>query len=215
MYFVIGAQLLFSCHFIIYFLQARCLYSLVFIEQVTFILVPLLFVHYSILIHDQKVQLLPTNLNNLYVAKRAMYLLWHGAMKFRDYEMHTLKIFWYHQQLRTYRTLGEDAGYDEIMEALETGYGDVTEAETLMSELFSAMQGETESLTEFTSRLKSTNYKLAELDGSNIDNSYELIAPNFFRELRDDRLRRSEVRSFSLCSQLKRMDGMNYVFVPV
>ena len=85
--------------------------------------------------------------------------------------------------------LGDEAEYDEIMEALETGYGDVTEAETLLSELFSTMQGEKESLTEFLSRLRTISYKLSKLDGSNVKNTHELILANFFRGLRDDKLR--------------------------
>ena len=85
--------------------------------------------------------------------------------------------------------LGQDANYKDIMEALEIGYGDVTEAETLMSELYSTMQGEKESLTEFVSRLRSLNYKLANLPSSHIKYSDELIISNFFRGLRDDKIR--------------------------
>ena len=85
--------------------------------------------------------------------------------------------------------LGQHANYKDIMEALEIGYGDVTEAEALMSELYSTMQGEKESLTEFVSRLRSLNYKLANLAGSCIKYSDELIISNFFRGLRDNKIR--------------------------
>ena len=62
--------------------------------------------------------------------------------------------------------LGQDASYEDIIEALETHYDDVAEGEVLLSELFSTTQGEKESLIEFCSRLESILYRLSKLDGS-------------------------------------------------
>ena len=86
--------------------------------------------------------------------------------------------------------LGQTASYEEIMEALETRYDDVAEGEVLLSELFSTTQGEKESLTEFASRLESILYRLLKLDDSRYDGGDpEILKVNFFRGLRDDRLR--------------------------
>ena len=45
--------------------------------------------------------------------------------------------------------LGMEASYEDIMDALETQYDDITETEALLSELFSTTQGEKESVAEF------------------------------------------------------------------
>ena len=45
--------------------------------------------------------------------------------------------------------LGMEASYEDIMDALKTQYGDITETEALLSELFSTTQGEKESVAEF------------------------------------------------------------------
>ena len=56
--------------------------------------------------------------------------------------------------------LGMEASYDDIMDALETQYDDITETEALLSELFSTTQGEKESVEEFGGRLHSISYKI-------------------------------------------------------
>ena len=45
--------------------------------------------------------------------------------------------------------LGMEASYEDIMDALEMQYDDITETEALLSELFSTTQGEKESVAEF------------------------------------------------------------------
>ena len=86
--------------------------------------------------------------------------------------------------------LGQTTSHEEIMEALETWYDDVAEGEVLLSELFSTTQGEKESLTEFASRLESILYRLSKLDGTRYGGGDpEILKVNFFRGLRDDRLR--------------------------
>ena len=45
--------------------------------------------------------------------------------------------------------LGIEASYEDIMDALETQYDDITEAEALLSELFLTTQGKKESVAEF------------------------------------------------------------------
>ena len=42
-----------------------------------------------------------------------------------------------------------EASYEDIMDALKTQYDDITETEALLSELFSTIQGEKESVAEF------------------------------------------------------------------
>ena len=42
--------------------------------------------------------------------------------------------------------LGMEASYEDIMDALETQYNDITETEALLSELFSTTQGKKESV---------------------------------------------------------------------
>ena len=86
--------------------------------------------------------------------------------------------------------LGQTATYEEILEVLETRYDDVAEGEVLLSELFSTTQSEKESLTEFASRLESILYRLSNMDDSRYDGGDpEILKVNFFRGLRDDRLR--------------------------
>ena len=45
--------------------------------------------------------------------------------------------------------LGMEASYEDIMDALETQYNDITQTEALLSELFSTTQGKKESVAEF------------------------------------------------------------------
>ena len=86
--------------------------------------------------------------------------------------------------------LGPNPSYEQIMEALETRYDDVAEGEVLLAELFSVTQGEKESLTEFASKLESILYRLSQLDGARYDGTdFEFLNGNFFRGLRDDKLR--------------------------
>ena len=42
-----------------------------------------------------------------------------------------------------------EASYNDIMDALETQYDDITETEALLGELFSTKQGEKESVAQF------------------------------------------------------------------
>ena len=86
--------------------------------------------------------------------------------------------------------LGPDPSYEQIMEALETHYDDVAEREVLLAELFPVTQGEKESLTEFASKLESILYRLSQLDDARYDGTdFETLNGNFFRGLRDDKLR--------------------------
>ena len=86
--------------------------------------------------------------------------------------------------------LGPNPSYDQIMEALETRYDDVAEGEVLLAELFSVTQSEKESLTEFSSKLESILYRLSQLDDATYDGTdFETLKGNFFRGLRDDKLR--------------------------
>ena len=86
--------------------------------------------------------------------------------------------------------LGQEASYEDIIEALETRYDDVAEGEVLLSELFSTTQGEKESLIEYASRLESILYRLSKLDGAKYGGGdAEILKVNFFRGLRDDKLR--------------------------
>ena len=86
--------------------------------------------------------------------------------------------------------LGPNPSYEQIMEALETRYDDVAEREVLLAELFSVTQGEKESLTEFASKLESILYRLSKLGDARYDGTdFEILNGNFFRGLRDDKLR--------------------------
>ena len=86
--------------------------------------------------------------------------------------------------------LGQEASYEQIMEALETRYDDVTEGEVLLSELFSVTQAEKESLTEFASKLESILYWVSQLEGARYEGiDFETLKVNFFRGIRDDKLR--------------------------
>ena len=86
--------------------------------------------------------------------------------------------------------LGQEASYEDIIEALETRYDDVAEGAVLLSELFSTTQGEKESLIEYASRLESILYCLSQLDGAKYGGGdAEILKVNFFRGLRDDKLR--------------------------
>ena len=86
--------------------------------------------------------------------------------------------------------LGPNPSYEQIMEALETRYDDVAEREVLLAELFSVTQGEKESLTEFASKLESILYRLSQLGDARYDGTdFEILNGNFFRGLRDDKLR--------------------------
>ena len=53
--------------------------------------------------------------------------------------------------------LGLDSSYEQIIQALETCYDDVAEGGVLLSELFSVMQGEKDSLANFALNLFCTN----------------------------------------------------------
>ena len=55
---------------------------------------------------------------------------------------------------------GMEASYEDIMDALETQYDDITEAEALLSKLFLTTQGEKESVAEFGGWLHSIQYKI-------------------------------------------------------
>ena len=66
----------------------------------------------------------------------------------------------------------------------------MVEGEVLLSELFSVIQGEKESLTEFASKLESILYRLSQLDGTRYAGvDMDSLKKNFFRGLRDDKLR--------------------------
>ena len=58
-----------------------------------------------------------------------------------------------------------EASYEDIMDALETQYDDITETEALLSELFLTTQGKKESVAEFGGQLHSIQYKIKQSQG--------------------------------------------------
>ena len=59
-----------------------------------------------------------------------------------------------------------EASYDDIMDALETQYDDITETEALLSKLFSTTQGEKESVAKFGGWLHSIAHKIRQSQGT-------------------------------------------------
>ena len=78
--------------------------------------------------------------------------------------------------------LGIEASYEDIMDALETQYDDITETEALLSELSLTTQGEKESVPEFGGRLHSIQYKIKQSQGDKgrKDENDEFVQQNFF-----------------------------------
>ena len=79
--------------------------------------------------------------------------------------------------------LGMEASYEDIMDALETQYDDITETEALLSKLFSTTQGKKESVAKFGGQLHSIQYKIKQSQGEKEgkdENDDEFVQQNFF-----------------------------------
>ena len=71
--------------------------------------------------------------------------------------------------------------YDDIMDALETQYDNITETEALLNELFLITQGEQESVVEFGGQLHSVAYKIKQSQGDKGGrDDDEFVQQNFF-----------------------------------
>lgn len=84
------------------------------------------------------------------------------------------------------RCLGYEADLSNIMDTLETRYGVIEESADLMQELLSARQADKEKAVDFGARLELICYKLKQTTGECDDS---LVIQQFFRGLRDDRIR--------------------------